>query len=154
MNLRVKAVSLLKNAIQPRSVGFTITCVFILLWGGIITEAILWGLRPAKGPHEYPVIDVGVRCGYITVQLTLLYLILRPFRLGNHARRVLVVLQLFCLFCYATYFLLDIGSAVRPDYADLYQEGVILASLLGTVVAALAVLGGHIRARVAMCRPD
>ena len=91
---------------------------------------------------------VAVQCGYVTIQLVLLYAILGPFCLGDNPCRLLIFAGLFSLFCCAAYLVLQIGRTASPDYVDLYQEGVILASLLATIATALVIFARHILVRV------
>jgi len=126
-----------------RSIGCLVTGVLILIWAVGLQDAILGGLNPGYVHHRfdkpYPTRAVAVTCGIISIELALLYAILRPFRFSRP--RVLVGLAFFGILWLTDLFLAS-GWTDQAGYC--YSNGFVLRTPLGflvfTAVADLAFL--------------
>jgi hypothetical protein len=125
---------------RQRMLAFVVKTGLLLFWVGGVCESVRFCFLPWKGhpdgPEELPFIEVGVLCGFITLQVLLLFAVLRPRDLSAHTRRFWVALPILICFLIRNYCSLRMGYGVQTDAPSLWPMLVDALTLLASIIAA------------------
>lgn len=129
---------------RQRTVAIVAVSGLVLLWGGGVWEAVRFCFLPWKGypngPEDFPFIGIVLLSGFITLQVLLLFVVLRPRDLSNHARRLWAALLLLSYFFFLDYNSLRMGYDVQTDAPEGWLTMLGLISVVAIIIASLIFL--------------
>ena len=125
--------------------AFAVKIGLLLFWVGGVCESVRLCFLPWKGypngPEEFPFIGIGILSGFITLQVLLLYAVLRPYDLSDHTRRLWVALPILICFLIRNYFSLRVGYDVQTDAPSLWSMEIDVLTLVASIIAAVIFFG-------------
>jgi hypothetical protein len=125
---------------RQRIVAFVVKFGLLLFWVGGVCESVRFCLLPWKGapngPNEFPLFEVGLLTGLITLQMLLLCALLRPHDLSAHPHRLWVALSVLICFLIRNFSALRIGYSVQTDAPSSWPLSVDALTLVASIIAA------------------